>query len=638
MNNDISLSLGGLFIKDRLWFYANGRYLRIDKETEFVPCNLPYDPPTLVTYDPWPKWYHEEKMGFLKLTAQVTSKLRITGMANYTKLFRPIDADPAARVALAATTQLDENSFAGTGVFSYVINPNALLELRLGYVHRYTLQPFQEDAIRADKIWLENAQPRPGVSGLAYSINTPGYNSSWNKDMLNLKADFTLYKDSLLGGNHKFKTGIELGRDSNAWNWWRENNSYWYWNQNSPYYYGYTTANDVVTYGLPHSAVGVGFGFMVFYICGPKEGDNPVNDIGNRFSIYIQDGANFKKRLTFNFGLRFDASRLDKVNIKIGQSGNPLALYLGENYVKPYTLLHYPETFPEGLNPYLEATAPDWKKVMTWSKISPRIAVTYDLFGDGKTALKASYSRYVDYMMLRFALAVSPFDPGWSWWFYWFDLDMDKVVEQTDYFWVYPWDFRKQSLNFVKKIIDPNINAPYTDEIIFGVQRELFKNFSIGIDFRYKERYDILEKVYWDPDTGRFWYNLNYPEAREYWIPFKTIVPGTGNYPDWEVTVYYRRKDAPAFFYRGAIIPELKMKYKGLTLSFNKQMSGKWQLSGSVVISKAYGNLGGTFSESEGWTSIANDPNWWVNRWGRQSEDRPLQIKLGGTYLFPYGI
>jgi len=63
MNNDISLSLGGLFIKDRLWFYANGRYLRIDKETEFVPCNLPYDPPTLVTYDPWPKWYHEEKNG-----------------------------------------------------------------------------------------------------------------------------------------------------------------------------------------------------------------------------------------------------------------------------------------------------------------------------------------------------------------------------------------------------------------------------------------------------------------------------------------------------------------------------------------------------------------------------------------------
>ena len=33
--------------------------------------------------------------------------------------------------------------------------------------------------------------------------------------------------------------------------------------------------------------------------------------------------------------------------------------------------------------------------ILNWKDLSPRLGVAYDLFGDGKTAVKASVSRYV---------------------------------------------------------------------------------------------------------------------------------------------------------------------------------------------------------------------------------------------------
>ena len=33
--------------------------------------------------------------------------------------------------------------------------------------------------------------------------------------------------------------------------------------------------------------------------------------------------------------------------------------------------------------------------LVTWHDINPRIGVSYDLFGDGKTAMKASFGRFV---------------------------------------------------------------------------------------------------------------------------------------------------------------------------------------------------------------------------------------------------
>ena len=85
----------------------------------------------------------------------------------------------------------------------------------------------------------------------------------------------------------------------------------------------------------------------------------------NPAGVYVQDQMSLNK-WTINAGLRFD--------------------YLKSSYpdfdVDPRRYVPVAEHF-EGAD------------VLNWKDLSPRLAVSYDLFGTGKTALKAAASRYV---------------------------------------------------------------------------------------------------------------------------------------------------------------------------------------------------------------------------------------------------
>jgi hypothetical protein len=139
-------------------------------------------------------------------------------------------------------------------------------------------------------------------------------------------------------------------------------------------------------------------------------------------------------------------------------------------------------------------------------------------------------------------------------------------------------------------------------------------------------------------ETEEYWYHWDQEATKKYYLPFTCVVPGTGNYPDSEVTIYLQKVGGPAGFYRGTNLPELVSKYQGLEFIFNKRMSAGWQLNGSVVYSKAYGNLGGGYNETAGWTGSGYWPNWYVYRDGRQATDRPLAIKLMGTAQLPWKL
>jgi hypothetical protein len=54
------------------------------------------------------------------------------------------------------------------------------------------------------------------------------------------------------------------------------------------------------------------------------------------------------------------------------------------------------------------AAYPAFKDAPNWKDLSPRIGVAYDLFGNGKTALKFSVSRYVDAQTVTYAASVNP--------------------------------------------------------------------------------------------------------------------------------------------------------------------------------------------------------------------------------------
>jgi hypothetical protein len=64
-------------------------------------------------------------------------------------------------------------------------------------------------------------------------------------------------------------------------------------------------------------------------------------------------------------------------------------------------------------------------------------------------------------------------------------------------------------------------------------------------------------------------------------------------------------------------------------------MSHRWQILASVVWSKAWGNIGGGYSETSGASLNYDTPNSLIFPEGRLDYDRPLNIKIQSTIILP---
>ena len=94
--------------------------------------------------------------------------------------------------------------------------------------------------------------------------------------------------------------------------------------------------------------------------------------------VYAQDTWTIK-RLTINAGLRWDY-----LNNKVDAQDAPGGTWIGPRHFDALT------------------------DVPNYKDISPRLGVAYDLFGNGKTALKATLSRYVQTSTVSTARLLNP--------------------------------------------------------------------------------------------------------------------------------------------------------------------------------------------------------------------------------------
>jgi hypothetical protein len=605
---DGSLTLGGPIMLDRLWFFSNARYIKQAVQTNFIPFT-----DFLGREHKGYEWGHEEKMGFIKLTSQLTTKMKLMGMFNYVDRYRPMIEDPGPYVTWESGRSWEhEKDYTGTGILSYVLDQNTFFDLRVGYVSRYfpEIQRKETD----DLPWINNYAESYG------SLTNGRFDETYLRKRFQAGLYFTRFQDNFLGGNHEFKGGVEFEDAYGDWDWWRPDNLLWYVDTRNPHNYYYSDR-----------------GLLAFYICGPEKGSSKIVDKARRIGAYIQDSVTFAERLTLNIGIRFDRSWGWKPEAFKKAGGNPLSVWIGQNIVSPYVASKYPTSFPDGLNPWAEATAPAWNDIIEWNEFSPRFGASYDVFGNGKTALKFSFSQYTEYLMLQYFSTLHAFYPR-SFSVYWYDTNLNGEPDTSDKYTLPTTDYRIMDPEFCKKKLDPNTKSPKNNELTVGITHELFKNFSAGVNFIYKSKKNILDDARYAPDTDEYWYHIDQAASKKYWIPFTTTIPGTDQYPTQTVTFYVQSNDAPATFYRFTNVPELMRKFWGLEFLFNKRMADGWQFQGSVLYSKAYGNIGGWYDQSWGWTGAGDSPNAFINADGRTNIDRPLQIKLMGTAQLPYRI
>jgi hypothetical protein len=621
---DFSLNFGGPIIKDKLWFYINGRRQTSQQanpntpEMRMITAGFS-DPIKTKHYDV----EHQEWLGFGKLTFQITPNIKYMGMLHYNHIYEPVYQNSLGADASYEYVRIwdHENTYTTTHQFSIILDQNTFVDVRGTYVNRF----FPLHSMTAnDYTYYDNtAKVYWGAAG---------YNDEYIRKKILGSASITRFQDSFLGANHEFKAGVEFEQGEYHRDWYRENPYYSYW-------WDYKTLNPY------YSSTTAYRGRLRIRTSTPERGMWDVQDHSRRFSGFFQDSVS-TGRLTLNLGLRLDHSyqyepEQSRPQLRYNAAppqGNPaLTAQYGPNYlIEALTKQAYADG--QLYAPWDALTTP-YKQPVKFTTLSPRIGLVYDLFGTGKTALKLSYSRYFEPIWTSKYNAAQIFGAS-SIYYLWTDTNRNKLMDLpgVDTYVV-------DSANGGYPNQDPNysyypkdLKAPYMDEFMAGIEHEVIKNFKIGLDFVYKVNKNIVED--YDQVNG---YDINATDGvGPIWLPFQFVDPGWdatfGTSDDKTMTVYGLRKDRPAANMTGGNPPEAKREYWAAILSFDKRMSNNWQLKGSILYSSFKGNTDPGYSATEGESTMFDNPNTLINAYGPTSYDRPLQIKLMGTYVLPMGF
>jgi outer membrane receptor protein involved in Fe transport len=432
-------------------------------------------------------------------------------------------------------------------------------------------------------------EPESGRDAIAY-YNEYGYNtgnSPWwymaNRVRTQVNAHLSHYADNFIKGSHDFKFGVEIEKD---------------WNQSL---YGYTGAGDSRT-GLPKSAWIYTYGGEP-YLAYQWEGYDQHVSL-SRYTLFAQDSWTVSKRLTINAGVRYDIFRGAIVDT-----------------MEPFSSL-----FPKSEKYWLEPAPGKPKELGTVYKptgLAPRIGFTFDLFGDRKTVLKAHYGHYYEAI---FAATIMQMDPRYKDYHIYYWTGSKWVLDATD------------PLSENKFRMDPDIKHPYMEEITAGIEREIFKNASIGITFiqrNYKNMIGpvttgtFVAKTGTDPLTGKTftaWNQIDY--GKQLYI---ITNPKAGK---WTVTI-----DGVPYNLQTLLDKDPYRKYQAVEILFNKRFSNKWQLLFAYLYTKTKSNADTSWGVNTGATSMYQDLNYQIFSDGVPTIDPTHQIKIQGSWILPrFGI
>jgi hypothetical protein len=307
----------------------------------------------------------------------------------------------------------------------------------------------------------------------------------------------------------------------------------------------------------------------------PSVQDTTIN---REIGVFLQDTWTIR-RLTLNPGLR-----LDHIKGSVENQTAPAGRFL----------------------PQRVFTQADYVNVPTFTDASPRFGAAYDLFGNGKTALKGTFGKYVQSFSSNLGDDYNPMGGG-SDTRTWTDRNNDDIAQENEL-------GASTNLNFGRPASvtrpDANMKRPYQLLYNGGVQHELRPGLSVSANYYFR-------KYYRD-----FWVDNILTTSADY-SPIAIADPrGNGE----TITVY---SIASA---KLGVIDNVRSnstdngrEYQGVDLSMNARLRNGTQMQGGITTGKLHEHV-----------CQVDDPN--DLRFCDATYPFLTQFKLSGTYPLPYGF
>ncbi len=317
-----------------------------------------------------------------------------------------------------------------------------------------------------------------------------------------------------------------------------------------------------------------------------------VNVLDNN-ALFFQDRFQATSKLTVNYGVRFDQYHSSYPEQQFGING--------------------------GIGPFAINTIAPARDVVTFNTVVPRIAMIYDVFGNAKTAVKASWGRFATNPAASISILANPIDVTFK--KYAWDTDYltaDTSIAATRITPAYVATLQPifGGAQLTAATVDPNLKDSYTDEFTLGAEQEIAGDVRAHVTVVRKQQKDTF---------GRYDRLRTLPA----FTPVAALDPGPDglfrNGDDRTITVYETGvpPDTTDYYLTNKPIGDT---YNTLEFGVTKRMSDHWQLTSGFDWTKR--DISSEFSEDPNtvfWNSKNTNTTGWT-------------YKASGSYAFNHGV